>query len=505
MLYSDSAGCYLLGCLCNEPHLLRSGKYPLTVKDFSPNLLHRHLFAVINNLAFKGLQEITEIEIDQFIQPYPLTKDVVYDKDGLEFIRIVKQQANSGNIDLYYPIIRKFSLLRKAQELGEDITDVYDDHKSSESQLANLNKYSVTDLIDHFDTRIIELKKEFHTGHIRQESWVGEDIDKLLTQFEQEPAIGAGLCSPYETTLYRGFQQGHLIMRSGGSGFGKTTRAVGDICNICCPYLWDSETKQFVKNKNFQGKGFYIHTESKQREELQPKFMSYICDIPYHTILDGKFSAEERKRIIDGSDLIKDHIKLIDLPDFTIPLLKDTIHEVSVVDKCTHGVFDYVQDNSIVGKVLKNETGTSLRQDMVLVAIATNLKTFAETYNVGILTMTQLNGNEKVNTLIDEGCIFGSKMMKAKLDSGSIILAPRKPEIDQTQSLGIKRGHFGKGSEVNMVSHVYKARFSKYGQNLKIYQHIDLSTGRLEDLYVTNLYNEPVHVEKTYVTRKEVK
>ena len=93
MLYSDSAGCFLIGCLCNQPHLIRSGKYPLTREDFKPNLLHEHLYAVISNLAYKGLEEITEIEIDQFIQPYETTKDIIYDKDGLEFIQTVKQQA----------------------------------------------------------------------------------------------------------------------------------------------------------------------------------------------------------------------------------------------------------------------------------------------------------------------------------------------------------------------------------------------------------------------------
>lgn len=504
MLYSDSAGCYLLGCLCNEPHLIRSGKYPLTKEDFEPNLLHKHLFAVISNLAYQGLEEITEIEIDQFIQPYEVTKDVIYDKDGLEFIQVVKQQALSGNIDLYYPTVRKFSLLRYAKEKGQDITEIYDENQLKESQLANLNKFKLTDLINYFDSRIIELKKQFSSNQVRQEMWLGDNLKETLKQLKSTPAMGAGLCSPYETSIFRGWQRGHLLMRSAPSGMGKTTRAIGDLCNVSIPYLWDKNAQEFVKNQNYQGKGFYIHTESNQELEIQPRFLSYICDIPYSTILDGAFTDEEEKRMLRAVELFEHSIILIDMPNFTIPLLRNTIKEMAITNHCVYGVFDYVQDNGVVGKEYKNETGTSLRQDMVLLAIVTDLKACAEDYGVGILTMTQLNGNEKINPIIDEHCLFGSKSMKNKLDAGMILLEPRSGELEQTKSLAVKRGHIGGDLKPNRVVHIYKGRFSAYGQNLKVFQYMDMSTGRFKDLYVTDSDNNPIHVDKTYIKTEEV-
>lgn len=501
MLYSDSAGCFLIGCLCNEPHLIRGGKYPLTKEDFEPNLLHEHLYAVISNLAYKDLQEITEIEIDQFIEPYETTKDIIYDKDGLEFIQTVKQQALSGNIDLYYPIIRKFSLLRSAKNKGLDITEIYDENQDKESQLANLNKYSLTDLINYFDNRVIELKKEFNANTVRKELWLGDGFDEVLQTLKQTPAMGASLCSPYETAIFRGWQRGHLIMRSAPSAGGKTTRAIGDLCNVSIPYLWDSEQKNFVHNENYQGKGFYIHTESDQEFEIQPKFMSYICDIPYHTILDGSFTEQEEKRMLQAVELFKKSIILIDMPNFTIPLLRDTIKEMAITEDCTYGVFDYIQDNGIAGKTYKNETGTTLRQDMVLLAIATDLKACAEEFNVGILTMSQLNGNEKINPIIDEACLSGSKAMKNKLDGGIICLPPKPGELEQTRTLSIKRGEFGESTKPNQVSHIYKGRYNKYAPNLKLFQHLDFSTGRVYDMYVTDVDNKPVHVDKVYVKK----
>lgn len=501
MLYSDSAGCYLIGCLCNNPGLIRSGKYPLKKEDFEPNLLHQYLFAVINNLAYKGLEEITEIEIDQFIQPYSVVKEVIDDADGLDFIRVVKEQSISGNIDLYYPIIRKFSLLRSAKEHGQDISEFYDDNADKETQLAHLNKYSLKDILNILDSKVINLKKEYAPTTIRTEMWAGEHFDQVLQQFEKTPVMGAGLCSPYETAIFRGWQKGHLLLRSAPSGAGKTTRAIGDLCQVCVKYLWDDQKQDFIPNLNYQGKGFYIHTEMNQELEVQPKFISYIANIPFHHILDGKYTSEEKTRLLKASEILYDSgIKLIDMPNFTIPLLKDTIREMAITEQCQYGVFDYVQDNGIVGKIYKEEVGTPIRQDMLLLAIVTELKSCAEEFEIGLLSMTQLNGQEKILNIIDEHCLFGSKSMKNKIDGGSITLPPTNAELDHTKLLIEKRG-FGNCSP-NMVSHIYKGRFSQYGKNLKIFQYLDLSTGRISDYYVTNSQNEPIHVDKIYIENK---
>lgn len=501
MLYSDSAGCYLLGCLCNNPALIRSGKYPLKKEDFNPNLLHKYLFAVINNLAFQGLEEITEIEIDQFIQPYDNIKETIEDEDGLDFIRTVKEQTVAGNIDLYYPIIRKFALLRDAQDEGEDITEVFDESENLESQLAKLNQYSLNDILNMFDSRVIRLKKEYAPISIRQEMWAGEDFEKVLEEFQQTPVMGAGLCSPYETALYRGWQRGHLLLRSAPSSGGKTTHTIADLCNVCVTHLWNKDQNKFVENPNYQGKGFYIHTEMEQRLEIQPKFISYIANIPFDYILDGNYTPEYKQRLLEAGNILEESgIKLIDMPQFTIPLLHNTIKEMVITEKCSYGVFDYVQDNGTVGKAYKSEVGTAIRQDMLLLAIVSDLKACAEEFNVGLISMTQLNGQEKVLPVIDENCLFGSKSMKNKIDSGSIILPPTKKELEQTTILNEKRG-FG-NTKPNLVSHIYKGRFSKYGRNLKIFRYFDYGTGRLEDLYVTNLYNEPVHVDKIYIQNK---
>ena len=503
MLYSDSAGCFLLGCLCNNPAYVRSGKYNLSTKDFEPNLFHKFLFAVIHNLAFEGVDEITEIEIDQYAQAYPDIREVFEDEDMINFVRVVKEQVKSGTVDIYYHTIKKFALLRTAKEQGYNISTIFDETQDIEQQMAELNKTTIEKLLNYFEGLTIELKKEFLPHHVKQEMWVGDGFAKVLEQFEAEPVIGAGLNSPYENSIWRGWQLGHLLMRSAGSGVGKTTRMVGDICHVCSKYLWDDSKNDFIPNPSYQGSGFFIHTEMDQETELQPKFLAYIANVPYNYILDGHYTPKMKQRLLDAADILYDSkIKLINLPNFTIPLLTNTIKENVVVNNSLYGVFDYVEDNGTVGKVYKQEVGTALRSDMVLLAIVSNLKTIAEECGIGLLTGSQLNGNEKVNAIIDEACLAGSKAMKNKLDGGSIIMRPSKSELEQTRLLNKKIG-FG-NEDCNLISHIYKGRFSQYGQNLKIFHKFDYGTGRIEDLYVTNAYNEPIQMEKMIINNLQI-
>lgn len=491
--------------MLNYPNIIRSGKFPLTDYDFEPNLFHKTLFEIIHNLAHhEEIQDIDEIMVAEYIESRAVTKEIIEDNEGLDFIVYVKDIITTMNIEMYYPTIRKFALLRKAQSLSIDISDICDETLTGEKQQSQIDPYSIQDLVNLFEEKIITLKKQFSPQQIREEMWAGENFESVLDKFEQTPVMGAGFNSPYETEIFRGFQKGHLILRSAKSGKGKTTRAIADLCYICCTKVWSEKKQQFINNPNYQGNGFYIHSEMDMEEELQPKFIAYIANIPLHTILDGNYTKEQRARLVEAGNILEESkIKLINMPEFTIPLLKDTIKEMVLTEKCEYGVFDYVEDNGAVSKAYKQETGAPLRQDIVLTAIVTALKGIAEDNNIGLLSMTQLNGNEDTATIIDEHCLFGSKSMKNKVDAGIICLPPTKKELEVTKYYCKKRG-FGE-DEINMVSHVYKGRFSKYGQNLKIFQRFDYGTGRIEDCYVTNCYNELVSVDKTYISNREEK
>ena len=54
-----------------------------------------------------------------------------------------------------------------------------------------------------------------------------------------------------------------------------------------------------------------------------------------------------------------------------------------------------------------------------------------------------------------------------------------------------------------MVTHIIKGRASKYPKHIKVYQYVDLGTGRVKDLFCTTQMNEKIIIEKTIVQNKD--
>ena len=105
-----------------------------------------------------------------------------------------------------------------------------------------------------------------------------------------------------------------------------------------------------------------------------------------------------------------------------------------------------------------------------------------------------MNSNYKTEEIIDEGSLAGGRACKNKVDCGCIIMYPRKKEIKETEGLYKKRGF--NNYKCNLVVHNYKVRFGKYGTNIKLYQHANLGTGRVIDLFATDVFNKPINIEK---------
>lgn len=294
-----------------------------------------------------------------------------------------------------------------------------------------------------------------------------------------------------EMTCFLVDNEEHLFLMNDYIVTHNTKAAIGDLCYASAQEMWSDEYEDFVVNPNYQGGGFYIHTEQKQDTEIQPNFIACIANVPYHKIrMHDLTHAEELRVKKAGQILLDSKIRLIDMPDFTISKLDKKVKECAISYGLPYGVFDYIWDNNAAGAELKSHTGVGQRQDMLFLSIASQLKMMAETYNTGIYTMTQLNGNEKTNEIIDEACVFGSKAMKTKIDAGSIMLRPRNKEYKKAEPYMKAKG-FGKQMKPNMIDHVYKTRYGTLDkENLKIWAHFDKGTCRRTDLFVTDSFTD---------------
>ena len=304
-----------------------------------------------------------------------------------------------------------------------------------------------------------------------------------------------------EMTCFMVDNEEHLFLTNDFIVTHNTRIAVADICNLCVDKYYDYTAEQFVDNPNYQGPGFMIHTELRTREQIQPMYLACISGVPYGTITRGEYTQEEKARVLEAGEILKKNdFYLAAMPDFTTQSIERKIRECVEQRGAVFCSFDYMMLNSALTVEYKAKTATNIREDMVLRALATDLKEMAEDFNVGILTASQLNGAEKTMDFPDESCLSGSKAMKNKLDHGVIMLAAkdRPKELKAVEQFGMTVGHkkFGKPLVPNRITYVYKARFGEYAdQKIKIFHHFDGGTMRNTDLFCCDENNYPVDIK----------
>ena len=291
-LYSINAGNFVLSSLLNNTNLLYKNSFPLSKEDFKPNLSHKILYISICQLADKGCLVIDAKELITYLEggyeeQLNALKEDISDGNIIGYIDTLKQLDNTKSYEYWYNEVRKRSLLRKYRDSGFDITEFWDSDKSEEKNTIKLNSVSINDIIKHFDRIQIELRHEFIVEENMRRLQAGVGFEQVKENFKDTPFFGSCMVSPYQTTLFRGWVKGHLLMNSSPSGHGKTIGAVGELCNVCATELWDDETKSWKKNLNRQGAGLYINTELDLELELNPCFVAYISNVPRHKIMDG--------------------------------------------------------------------------------------------------------------------------------------------------------------------------------------------------------------------------
>lgn len=496
MIVNNTTTDRLLACIIQKPQILLDSQYKLDKNEFKGNKFHQIVFITCYNLAINGCKTITIFDINEFLKPYSAQYQVYLDNNGDDYISTIIELVDEENFNYYYEQFKKFSCLNTYKEEGFNVDKFYDETKTEDSQLENLNQYSVEDIINHYEGKQEKIKSYF-TQLIAKAKKGGVGFRAIKERFKETPYFGAIMCSPIQTALYRGWCRGHLLSRSAPSGFGKTILSVGELCNVCVTEMYDEEVGDFVINPNYQNcGGLFINTEMDLETELEPMFVAWIANVSRSSIMDGVYESEEEEARVDRAIEIfeESNIFLVDDPKFTLASLESTIKQYSLNENVGYVVFDYLQDNGIIGKEMR-KTHEVVARDTIILNMAESLKTWARMYNVGIYTSTQLNGNEKTQDIIDEGCLSGGKALKNKLDAGNIIMYPRKKELMVYDKIDKTRGFGNQKITPNLISHNYKVRFGKYGTNIKIYQYADLGTGRIKDLCCTNVLNQPLNVE----------
>lgn len=514
MLYSESDAIFVLGTLFNKPSLLDDDNYCLDKDDFSPKPFHRIMFVVINELAKRGVKEITYIEVNEFLQHYEEQYEIAKDHGLEDFVVTMKEYAHVDNFEYYYSNIRKFSLLRTLKKEGFDITQFYDESKPENTERTKLNSFTLEDIINNVEVRLANVRQAYDRNITLKERKAGVDSELILERFKEQPVFGLNFVCPYLTTIWHGIQKKQFYMRSGATSSGKTRSAIADLTNLCVDELYNLETKGWEHNPNGGHSVLYIGTEMELEEEVEPLIWAYISGVDSSKITLYNLTKEEEERVEYAIKVLKrSKFYIVDMPEFNIKRIENIIKKYKSLSNIDYVVFDYMVLNSeLVREFVSNRggSGAGVREDMVLLAFSTFFKECAKKYDVGIISSSQVNADIIDYMKRDYQVLRGGKAMADKVTGGSISMPITKKELDLVEPIvnELNNKNFGKfgvnkiGSDQLPITHVetvYKSRFGEFPKEVKIFSNYNLGNMRKIPLFTTTKNFEPINIPETYV------
>lgn len=490
----------VLGSLLAEPGLLRECN--LNNEDF-PELFHRIVFAAINNLVRSGVDELDAVTIDEYLSHYEIQYKNFRKNNGFHYIEMVKQAAKPANFSYNYDQVRKFSLLRRYVQSGIDVSEYFDPNESNpeedEVRRRKLDQDSITDIINHFKLKQIQVTTPFVRSESRDSRKAGELGLDQLERWKNSTAWGIGYSSAYLTTILHGMRPRTLTIRSAGTGVGKTRMALADLAHACSPYYWDPRSEQWAKNPNgVQNGALYIGTEMELLTEINPILWAYIADVPEDHIKYNQFDKGEEERVRQAIEMLeKDaNIWLEYLPDFTVGALSDIIEEHVLNHNVDHVFFDYIHATPelLAEFGAQSYARMTTREDQALLSLSTKLKQMTRDFGVSINTATQVNAEFRNENIRDQTLVAGAKAVINKADNAMIVSNPTLKEMKKIDS--ILRNSIS--AVPNLVLSVYKVRDGQHS-NVKIWLNVDYATMRVHDLFVTDYDYKLIDIEKTYI------
>lgn len=496
--------------LMKNPHLIDSTEnYRLHIDDF-PEKFHKIIFAAITNLHESGIEKITPIAIDGYLSSFPVQHRIFNDNEGFEYLSTTEEIGEPENYVYYLNRIKKYSFLRTCIDLKIDIAEIYDeslvDVSEIEKQQNEFDEYTLEELIEYVEGKLIRLKDDFLYESVSVGSHMSDDIDDMIDELSLTPNYGYNTPSKYLNSVARGMRLRKLFCFSGNTGSGKTRSLLSMIMTACTPEIYDSEKKQWIKT-GANGRGLFISTELEDVEIKIPA-LCFIADIEEHKVHDATLTQDEVQRLQRAKEILKETpVWFEELHDFDLEDLEHVIakniysHKVDVV------AFDYMHTTLKLFEYMAQRGAKNLREDQVLRLMSIRLKMMCNKYNVWIGTATQLNENYKDegNKNLDQSAIQGSKSVADKFDFGVIQIPLRKRDeevVREVSSIASENGIKTFGITPTHTMNVYKNRGNRF-KMIRIFIDFNMGTLRMKDIFVTD-YNDELFTKVKPITIENV-
>ena len=225
----------------------------------------------------------------------------VFDKNNVnKFYNIYTSDASISEL-------KKYSLLRDFNTYGFDVTEIYNpqhfDMKFQQEQIAKLEKMDLSNIIEHFTLKMIKIKNDWNISGNHHSYEISEGLDTLLEKLKESPDYGYPFMNKYYNAVFRGMRFGKLMIKSAGTGVGKTRTALTDIASVACDELFDLDTMTWKKNGDCYSACF-ISTEL-ALDEIQTCLLAIISGVSEDVIKHSHYSPEILKRIQYAIEVLK--------------------------------------------------------------------------------------------------------------------------------------------------------------------------------------------------------
>ena len=471
----------ILGSLMKHPQFLSEiDKYSLSMTDFSTKF-EKYIFTAIQGLWRNGAPKITAFDIESYMEANEGAKKLFEQQNGLEYLQDIEEFSNVENFPYYYAKLKKLNLLRDLKKQNFPVSEFYQEDLTA-PDAAEINQrfedLTVADIITAVKKRLLVLESDYAGTEEVQEWDISGDIDDIVDSFGEDGSVGLPIQGSIFNRVIDGAQRSCLTIRSGASGTGKTRNAVADACLLAFPLRYNGATAQWEQVGSNQ-KVLFIITEQTDKQ-IKKMILAYLTDINESKFKYGRFTDEEKKVIEQGKQMMKEFASnfiLVRIPNPTIDLVKTKVREKVLLHDIGYVFYDYI----FIGPALLNEfRGFGVRNDEVLLMMATALKDLAVELDVCVFTSTQVNANADNNTNIrNEASLAGGRSTINKADNGAIMARPTKEELETLEPIIATYG------KPNLVTDIFKVRSGEWTQ-VRIWSIMDLGTMKREDLFITD-------------------
>ena len=490
----------LIGCIYKQPQLLdNEGQYFFSEDDF-PNDFHKVVFGAAYNLWKMGAKNLSIKAVEDYLRGHPKELGIYQAGNGPTWLKQTIAEADLSNFQYYYDRIKKMTLLREFDNIGVNVSDIFDadnliDAEKKERQNKFLDELSLNEIADLIENKVNNIRREYVDNSTDEAMSAGEGIEELFQSLSQAPDMGQPMYGDYINMVTRGMRLGKFFLRSAASGVGKSRTMIADFCYCACSEIY--ENGEWVST-GLAMPAVFISTEL-ELDELQTMMVAFLTGIDEERILNNQVATwgEERDRINYAIELIKTSPMYIEvIPDFSLKDIENIIKRNIRVHGCKFIFLDYIHTSmKILEEISRRSGGIKLREDNVLFLLSVKLKDICNQFGVFILSSTQLNQDWKTSDIPDQNLLRGAKSIADKIDFGSILLDVTKEDKEALEAT------VGEGRMPNVKLSVYKNRRGSYNK-CYLWMVADKSTCRFNTILCTDYNYELIHIKDVNITMK---